>query len=431
MPRSPLSEEWAAEDDPTPDLIAELIGEPEEREPPSPFDTLDALLRAPANVREWGLRKLFEVDPSGALEAIFPEYHPRERFEFGTQLRRQRISRRVRDLLDESEGATSLDAMPDPVRLTDFLAEPDEEARYRVESLWPRDGRVLLAAQFKAGKSTLVANLIRCLVDGDDFLDRFVVEPADRVVLIDDELAPGMLRHWLRHQAIRKTDAVNLVSLRGRLSTFNLLNASVRAEWARMIGPADVLIIDCLRPALDALGLSEDKEAGRFLTALDELAREADVSELLLVHHMGHANERSRGDSRLLDWPDAIWKLVRDDAADDLIPSRFFSAIGRDVEQPEVRLHFDLETRQLSVDGPSRSQARAVGLEGAVQRWVHDNPGCTQNNIEQSVEGKTDAIRRAIKSLVRSERIRIETKGRAHLHYEGDGGAAAAFAENA
>lgn len=100
-----------------------------------------------------------------------------------------------------------------------------------------------------------------------------------------------------------------------------------------------MLIFDCLRPALDALPLSEDKEAGRFLEFLDELAAEACIGELLTIHHMGHVGERSRGDSRILDWPDAVWKLVKDAEDDSTGPAsvlRYLSAYGRDVDVSDL-----------------------------------------------------------------------------------------------
>ncbi|WP_028652760.1 AAA family ATPase [Nocardioides halotolerans] len=376
------------------------------------------------------LSRMFRANPSVAGRMLFPnERDVGRRTEAAIELGRMIARQHAKDAFDLMQRDGSV--RPELVNLSAFLDEPDEDVRYRVEGLWPRDGRVLLAAQFKAGKTTLVGNLLRSLVDGDDFLGTFTVERADRVVLLDDELAPGMVRRWLRDQAIRKTDAIDLVSLRGSLSSFDILNPTIRSEWAERIGPADVLVLDCLRPALDALGLSEDKEAGRFLTALDELVREAGVSELLLVHHMGHSNERSRGDSRLLDWPDAIWKLVREDGDDSDVPlARFFSAVGRDVEQPEVRLAFDPDDRHLSINGPSRSRARAGDLEVAVRECVRQNPGCSQNAIEDKVEGKTNYVRQAVANLVRDGWIRIEKQGRTHHHYEVDGGAAAEFSEN-
>ena len=67
---------------------------------------------------------------------------------------------------------------------------------------------------------------------------------------------------------------------------------------------------------------------------------------------MGHANERARGDSRLQDWPDVIWRLVRED--DDPASPRYFTAYGRDVSVAEGRLSFDPVTRRMSYTAGSR-----------------------------------------------------------------------------
>jgi hypothetical protein len=60
-----------------------------------------------------------------------------------------------------------------------------------------------------------------------------------------------------------------------------------------------------------ALGLDEHREAGRFLVALDTLLADAGIPDAAVIHHMGHVTERSRGDSRIRDWPE--WRLVRED----------------------------------------------------------------------------------------------------------------------
>jgi hypothetical protein len=131
---------------------------------------------------------------------------------------------------------------------------------------------------------------------------------------------------------------VELIALRGKVSTFNILDPETRARWARHLRPGDVLLLDCLRPILDVLGLKEATEAGQFLVAFDALLLEARIAEGGIAHHMGHVGERSRGDSRLRDWPDVEWRLVRDKSNDDETDPaapRYFAAYGRDVDQPE------------------------------------------------------------------------------------------------
>jgi hypothetical protein len=92
--------------------------------------------------------------------------------------------------------------------------------------------------------------------------------------------------------------------------------------------------------------------------------KEAAIPDATLVQHMGHANERARGDSRLLDWPDVGWKLVREN--DDPSSPRYFSAYGRDVDIHEGRLGFDPVTRRLTYAAGSRTDAKTEAAYPAV-----------------------------------------------------------------
>lgn len=95
-----------------------------------------------------------------------------------------------------------------------------------------------------------------------------------------------------------------------------------------------------MRPALDACGLDENHEAGIFLNAYGELLKQAGVESSLVVHHMGHESQRSRGDSRIMDWPDVLWKLTRKDPEDHTSP-RYFEAFGREVNVGRSELSYN------------------------------------------------------------------------------------------
>ena len=289
--------------------------------------------------------------------------------------------------------------------LTKFLAETPNPTPMRVDSVMPDGGRVVFSAPYKAGKTTTIGNLMRSLVDGDPFLDVFKVnKKAERLVLIDNELSEDMVRDWLLDQKIRNTDAVvDVICLRGEVPSFDLLNDKRRSEWAahlRDLG-CDYPIFDCLRPVLDALGLDENHDAGKFLTAYDALLFEAGTSgDSTVVHHMGHGPERSRGDSRIQDWPDAIWKIVREDPDDESSP-RYFSATGRDVEVPQGKLTYDPATRHLSYQGGTRADAKKqrkfdVPLKAAI-KILTDDKKKSANGIGGI--GKTDLIAQICKEI--------------------------------
>ena len=319
--------------------------------------------------------------------------------------------------------------LPEPIinTLPDLLAQPDEEANYLVDEVWPTGGRFLLAAQYKAGKTTMVANLLRSLADGDMFLDRFKVNPpAGRIVLIDDELDPRMLRRWLRDQSIAAPERISVVALRGRLGTFDILDDHTRSQWAQRLREmnAEVVIFDCLRPVLDVLGLEEGREAGQFLVAFDNLCGEAGVGEAGIVHHAGHAGERSRGDSRLRDWPDVEWLLVRDkEDGQDAQPDaqRYFKAYGRDVDVAEGLLTHDPATRRLTYGDKNRRDTRLDKICPAVIEYVALNPGVSLRGVKAGchIEGAgPDQVVRALNRCVGANQIsRVEGPRNIFQHY--------------
>ena len=315
---------------------------------------------------------------------------------------------------------------PDPgldvATLRERLARPTTPLAYRIDELQPVGARVILPAQYKAGKTTLVGNWARCLVDGDAFLGRYKVAPIEgALVLLDFEMGTRQLDEWLRDQRIVNDDRVVVVPLRGRAAAFNILDPGVRARWARLLrqhGCAYVLW-DCLRPVLDALGLDEHREAGRVLTAFDALLREAEVDEAGVVHHMGHGAERSRGDSRLRDWPDVEWRLVRQD--DDPASPRFLSAYGRDVDVAESALTYDRVTRRLTIGGGSRRDAAARDALGAILELLADSPRLSGRAIEDRIVASTEhpraSVRAGLKAGVRDGWVTTEQgPHRAVLH---------------
>lgn len=342
---------------------------------------------------------------------------------------------RVRDEARQYENARRAGnlTIPELTRLDDFLSIDDEPVSYRIDGLMPTGAHIMLAAQFKAGKTTAVGNAMRSLVDGDPFMNAFMVpEPVESVVLIDDEMSERQLRMWLREQGIKNVGGVHVVSLRGRVSTFDLINESVRERWVDRIRAAgcQVLVFDCLRPVLDALGLSEDKEAGRFLVAFDALLAEAGVPEAVMVHHMGHGGERSRGDSRLRDWPDVEWRLVRDvpPGEEDPAAERFFTAFGRDVAVPEGRVLMDETTRHLTfepdVDRKTRrrERERTADPEGwpTIRKYLEGGCHATQRDLVRAlgVEGISEwTARKTIERLVSQGRLTVESgPGKALIH---------------
>jgi RecA-family ATPase len=210
-------------------------------------------------------------------------------------LLQERTKRAVKRTLDAEE--RRLTPIPPALSLTERFAMVRPKVEYRIDDWFVEGGHVLLVAQYKTGKTTLVGNLVRSLVDGKPFLGVANVRPVPGVVILDFEMSESQIESWLRDQNIRNTDSVHLVSLRGAASSFDILNPVRRREWAATLlsTGAHLAVLDCLRPAMDALGLDEHREAGRWLTAFDELLKEANIPEALVVHHSGHGRPAADG----------------------------------------------------------------------------------------------------------------------------------------
>ncbi len=300
-------------------------------------------------------------------------------------------------------------APPEIVTLQEHLARNDAPPRWRIAELQPEASRVMLAAQFKAGKTTISGNLIRSLVDGDPFLGRYPVTPVKgTVALVDVEMGSRQLAAWLRAQQIQHADRVVVISLRGSAGAFDLRDETIRAGWVERLREQKVeyVIVDCLRPILDSLGLDEHREAGAFLVELDRLLVEASIPDATVIHHMGHHGERSRGDSRLRDWPDVEWRLVRQD--DDPASDRYLAAYGRDVDVPESRLIYDCDTRRLTIADGSRADLKTrAALDAVVDVLAKADGPQTGRQIKAALVDSDhsrntidDALRRGIRDEI-------------------------------
>ena len=300
----------------------------------------------------------------------------------------------------------------DAINLTEFLTQPDEQEKYRVTGLWPAQGRVLLAAAAKSGKTTIVvANLLPSLVDGRAFLGEHSSHPVTgRVIYLNMEVGERTIRNWMRRAGIINTDQVAVVNLRGKASALTLNTDQGRQRFAAFLTThqAEIVILDPLAPLLATLGLDENSntDVALFFSWWSEVLNLAQVTDDLVVHHTGHAGQRSRGASRLLDEPDAIWTLTKglgtDPDDDELLGStqpRFLSAYGRDVDKAEEGLDYNPDTGQLTYNGRNRSQTKTAGKLDHLIELLKDQTPRTKNQIAILAGGNRNSIYRALQEM--------------------------------
>jgi hypothetical protein len=360
-------------------------------------------------------------EPPAQTEASAPSDVDKQ-FAASVELEAQKIRiRRAAERLIQTETVPVEE--PQILTLRQRLALPRPPIQFRVAGWHPERARIVLSAQYKAGKTTVTGNLARSLADSEPFLSSAEVSPvAGTIWILDFEMSPNMLDSWLEAQRIQNDDQVFVVPMRGLATAFDLFNPDVYQQWVQRLKAAGAayIILDCLRPILDSLGLDEQHDAGRFLLQYDQLLADADVAETLVVHHMGHVAERARGDSRIRDWPDVEWRLVREKPEDPASP-RYLSAFGRDVEVGESRLHYDPYTRRLSLGEGSRQDASARRALADILEAIESEPGLSRRQIEDRVASETysrEAVRAGVLIGVRDGLIRTEPGARrAILHY--------------
>lgn len=321
-------------------------------------------------------------------------------------------------------GAAGRIALPPFQSLRTQLSMPLERLSHRIQGFQILDTRVGLSAQYKAGKTTLRNSMIKSLVDGEPFLGTYDVRRLDGVIaVLDFELSDRMGLDWHRAAGIDHDDQVWPLFLRGRASTFNILDRGVRRAWAQHFRAAGVtyVILDCVRPLMDALGLDEHRDGGRILAAIDELLEAAYITEACVVAHMGHNGERARGDSRFRDWPDAEWRLVRQ--TDDPASPRYLSAFGRDIDVPESQLDYDSSTRRLTVVGGSRQDLKAQSALDTVIEVIspEGSSGRAVKAALRDSELPRQAIEDALKYGVRCGRLTVTAGARNARKYHVSG----------
>jgi len=304
--------------------------------------------------------------------------------------------------------------------LTDELLFPDEESPWRVKGILGANHNAVLIAGRKAGKTSMVNNLIRSLVDHDPFLGKFEVEPVDGgVAVFNYELDSTQYRRWLRRQGIRNTDIVHPLHLRGR--SLPLASERIREWVVRWLAERQVkvwIIDPYSRAYLGSIESGNDEaQVSTFLDYLDLIKHEAGVTEIVMPVHTPKAKveageETAIGSQRLEAWPDALWYLTRDRETN----LRFLRAEGRDVDVDEEQLTFDAETQQLTFGGWNRTAVKTRGDLDRVLAHLKENPGITytalQDDLDLSSRRVAEAVRRAGRKIVR-----VPGPKRAQFHY--------------
>lgn len=247
-----------------------------------------------------------------------------------------------------------------------ILAEPPIDQPWLVDGLFAVGSRVMITAQAKAGKTTMVLGLARSLLTGEKFLGRYEVEPlaaGETVVFLDFEVHQNTFRGWAEKMGLDAVaDRLYRIGLRGEVNPFSDEESQAwLVEQLREVG-CRVLLIDPFAMAYGATeaGSENDNSAvAAWWATVNQIATEAGVGEVVLVAHAGKgASKSARGASALEGIPDALWYLTVDETETSRIVS--FEAKGRDVDVEKQIVTWDETNLRQVVTGLTRNEQRAM-----------------------------------------------------------------------
>lgn len=300
---------------------------------------------------------------------------------------------RIRDAARRLVAADGWTPPDDKGTLADQLLEPDVKLAWHFENLAFHGANIAVIAEAKAGKTVLVLNVIRALVDDAPLFGYFPVKDSlgagRKVAWWNAELVEAQAKEWLRSLGIENPDRVVPLHMRGAHMPFEVQDVEDwTVAWLKKYEVA-VWIIDPKSALFDGEENSAT-ENGAWLKAIDRIKRRAGVETAFLVHHASQGvdldeastNEiqrlRGRGSTRLTGWQDVQWSFVGQGSA-----ARYLSALGRDVDLQQFGgLSYNPVTRSLVWDGSSTSAKETRNIRMAREAWDQLQEGEELNTRE-------------------------------------------------
>lgn len=335
------------------------------------------------------------------------------------------IERKVRDLRlsEEARKLHRAGSFNPPttiaLNIDELSALPKTVTPWRIEGLHRKGSSTILIAVRKAGKSTMMVNLIRSLVDGLPFLGEHNVMKLDGTFLwCDFEQGQDLGREMIEAVGIGNPRRALHWDLKGQ--RFNIMNDAL-VEW--FIGELKRLEVqafafDTFRKAFKGKSANDDQEVAEFQDRIDRIKEESGVDDFFMPVHAGwvagtddKSDIRARGASGLEDWPDALWTLATKEKV------RYFKAkhvrgMDDNALSDERALNYDHMTRTLTYDiaksGVTRATTANAKIRDEVKAFIYANPGCTQRDLRANVGGTKETVIKEAENLAALGDVEIE-----------------------
>lgn len=284
--------------------------------------------------------------------------------------------------------------------------EDDEETEYLVDNLIPKDSMILLTAPPKAGKTTYLLRLTKCLTEGTDFLGS-KVEQTD-VLYLTEQRSSSFKSEYVFECGLEDSERLHYASESVTIGV-DLEQLMKRVAYAAHETGAELLVMDTF---LSFSGLKDEEEnsSGAVKTALQTVRKYCSLVSLtvIVVHHDrkggGSIIEAGRGSNVFAAEPDLIFGIRKDGNQDN---ARQLKSTGRFSEIPEKQ-RIALQNGRYRTLGSSA--AGRDDLTKSVSDMLPDSKeaALTKQEIvdaleDEGIETSKSTVRRKLKHLRDSE----------------------------
>jgi hypothetical protein len=270
-----------------------------------------------------------------------------------------------------------------------------------------------------------------------------VIREGGRVLYIDFEDGPGSITTRLRALGVSESDLrAGFVYVRPEVP-LSLGDASLQLDRTVDDARPDLVVGDGVTEAMQLHGLdpNSNPDAAKFLMMFPRrIADHTCAPAVALLDHPTKARIGQRGyaiGAQHKRAGVAVTFIVeakrpvekgRDDGLVQILVAKDrhgtvqAAAVGSRMPKPIADLHMaansDGSEVTIALEPPGSSVSESTrNLKDAIQRFLAENPGASQNNIIRSVKGNSDAIKSALHELIDDGRVRFERKGQTRAHY--------------
>ncbi len=287
------------------------------------------------------------------------------------------------------------------IKLGDLFKEPDAVVDYIIDGLLPAGGFSVIASKPKVGKSTLVRNSALSVAKGETFLDRSVNKGAVIYYALEEKRAE--VKKHFRDMGADGTEEIYIYAGGATVDALKQIK-----KVAESLKPS-LIVID---PLFRLTKIKDGNDYAQVTAALDPILRLArdTGAHVLCVHHTSKG-DRQAGDSVLGSTAifSSVDTLLIMKRHENYRTIQTVQRYGDDLE--ETTLHFDKDTRTVSIGQSKQDEDIGTIGESIIEFLKGQEEPVNEPAIMNEIEGRTGLKRKALRELVKVEKVLREGKG--------------------